>query len=312
MKTVIIILGSARSGSTLLAKSIGGHSKGFALGEINRFNNEINNPETHCGCADKLSECDFWNDIISDIEAQINEPIKGDGSSFQLGIFNQLTKNKKSKLLRTIFLKTKYKNELVDNEIDNTILLYNKLLDKTESKLLIDSSKGLFRSLVLTSRTNKDIQIKFIHLIRNGKGVVNSSLKSSYNVLHKDGVLRTYKGEKNKDPLNVIKSWLYINLRNFLILKMFYRNKTTFIRYEDFTNNPSKYLTKIYKSVNLDYEDSVLILNEKKNHIMGGNSSRINANEIRKQDDTWVENLDKEILKKFNRRAGWFNVLMGY
>jgi hypothetical protein len=313
MRTVIIILGAARSGSTLLGKAIGGHSKGFTLGEINRFNNEINNEETHCGCGEKLSECVFWIDVRNRLKEIIgSSSIKGNDSNFKVGIFNQITKSKKYKLIQTILFNKIYKNDIIDKEIDNTLLLYDTLFEKTNSKILIDSSKGLFRALVLASRANKEINFKFIQLTRDGRGVLNSSLKSSYSVLHKDGVLRKYQGEKGKKPSAVINSWLYINLRNFIILKLFYRSKTSFVRYEDFTSEPAKILDDIYTSVQLNFEEDALNLGENENHILGGNASRINAKKIKKQDDAWLKNLDKEILKKFNRKAKWFNQLIGY
>ena len=312
MKTIIIIVGAARSGSTIVAKAIGGHSKCFTLGEINRFNEEINNPETHCGCAEKLTECDFWNTCIDEIKDETKVNVKGENGKFQIGIFNELTKNKKYKLIPTILFGKAYSNKNVNKKIKNTLVLYKALFKKTSSQVLVDSSKGLFRALVLATRSPKHIKFKFIHLVRDGRGVLNSSLKSTYNIKHKDNTIKTYEGIIDKNPRKIINSWLYINLRNFIILKLFRKNKTVFIRYEDFTSNPSKYLKQIYSSVTLDYEEKALDLGGNVNHILGGNSSRINAKKIQKQDDTWREKLNNDLLKKFNRKAGWFNRLIGY
>ena len=269
MKTVLIIIGAARSGSTLLAKAIGGHSSCFTLGEINRFNQEINNPDTHCGCGKKLNECDFWIEFLSDLDIKFNDLDKKDLNNFDVGIFKQITKNNKLyKLLPTILFKNIYNNKEVDTEIKNTFILYNKIFDKTKAKVIIDSTKGLFRGLILDSKSPKDIHFKFVQLTRDGRGVLNSSLKSSYAIMHNDGVLREYEGKKNKDPLKIINSWLYVNLRNFIVLKLFRNNQSTFIRYEDFTSNPEKYLKIISKSLNLKYESSALSLGEAENYIL--------------------------------------------
>ncbi len=311
-KTIIIILGAARSGSTLIAKAIGGHSKCFTLGEINRFNDEINDSETQCGCAEKLSDCNFWNRILYKLKNEINSNIKIKEVGFEIGIFNQLTKNKIYKLISTVLFGEAYFNKIVNTEIENTFKLYNLLFKETNSSILIDSSKNLFRALVLASRTKGDIQFKFIQLTRDGRGVLNSSLKSSYSVFHKDGFIQRYEGINDKNPLKIINSWLYLNIRNFIILKLFNRKKTSFIRYEDFTANPAENLKRIYNWVDLNYEEAVLNLGDNENHILGGNASRINAKGIRKQDDVWRKNLNKDLKNKFNRRAGWFNKLMGY
>lgn len=314
MKTVIIILGSARSGSTLLAKTIGGHTSCFAAGELNRFNQEINDQDTLCGCAYDLGECDFWNSVLLKLKDETKLEIKGENSRFRVGIFNQITrKNKIYKLINTILFGRRYRNKDVEIEIDNTFKLYEALFNESKSEVLIDSSKALFRALILNSRATNEIQFKFIHLIRDGRAILNSNLKSSVSVKDKDGVLRKYEGtNKNKKPYKIINKWIYINFRNYIILKLFYRSKCIFIRYEDFISDPSKFLVIIFKKINLSYEPKVLNLGDNKNHILGGNASRINAKKIVNQEEAWRYNLDKHMLKKINRHAAWFIKLMGY
>ncbi|MBZ0183572.1 MAG: sulfotransferase [Melioribacteraceae bacterium] len=312
-KTIVIILGAARSGSTLLAKAIGGHSKCFALGEINRFNDEIISKETHCGCGNKLIECDFWNDIIANINSDKNEDIRKSSQIFNVGIFKQITKkNRFHFLIPTILFKKKYKFGIVDKEINNTYGIYNKVFLKTNTDVLIDSTKGLFRALILASRKTPGYSFKFIQITRDGRGVLNSGLKDSYSIMHKNGIKREYKGEHTRKPNVIINQWLYVNLRNYLILKLFRKSNTYFLRYEDFTSNPSKYLREIYELVGLDFEEKALFLDENENHILGGNASRINARRIKKQDEAWRKNLDKSLLKVFSKKAGWFNKFLGY
>lgn len=313
MKTVYIILGSARSGSTLLAKAIGGHSSCFTLGEINRFNQEINNPDTLCGCAKKLNECNFWIQTLMDLHIEFGNSEKENLNKFNLGIFKQITKiGKLYKLIPTILYGKKYKNMDIEKEIKNTFILYQNIFNRTSANVLIDSTKGLFRALILQSRAPKDIQFKFIQLTRDGRGVLNSSMKSSYKIMHKDGILREYQGRRNKNFKKVIYSWLYVNLRNFIILKLFRNQDSLYIKYEKFTEYPEKYLKEIYAKINLEYEASVLNLGDGINHILGGNASRVNAKKINKRDDAWVNKLDKKMLRTFNITAGWFNKLMGY
>jgi len=313
---VIIIIGASKSGSTLLAKTIGGHTKCFTLGEINRFNAEVDNPNRYCGCGEKILNCDFWKNIVKELE-----PFKREDSNtdFNMGIFKQITKKSEFyKLFPTILLRKKYHNKKVDSEIKNTLNLYKTIFKQTDSKVLIDSTKGLFRALILDSNKNKDINFQFIHLLRDGRGVLNSSLKKTYTIQHKNGKIKEYRKEELMKPIHVkspseaINYWLYVNIRNFLILKLFRNNQTIFMKYEDFTSDPKKCLKSIFKKVSLSYEDSVLNLGQNENHILGGNSSRINAKKIKKQDDAWRTNLDVNILEKFNKRAGWFNKLLGY
>lgn len=312
MKTIVIILGAARSGSTLVAKAIGSHSLCFTLGEINRFNEEINKPETLCGCGEKLNECNFWINILMELNLDFDDFPKNN-SKFRMRIQNQITKkNRLHKLISMILFRKKYNNKIIGDEINNTFTLYENIFTKTNAEVLIDSTKGLFRALILQSMAPQNIKFQFIQLTRDGRGVLNSSLKSSYSVMHNDGVLREYSGVKNKNYKKLIDTWSYINIRNFIILKLFRKKDCFFMKYEDFTDNPEHELKTIFDKLKLSYEESALNLGYHKNHILGGNSSRINAKKIKKQDDAWRRNLDKNLLNKFNKRAGWLNKLLGY
>ena len=313
MKTIIIILGAARSGSTLLAKTLGGHSSCFTLGEINRFNQEINNPNTLCGCGEKLNKCSFWIQSLNELSIKFGISVDENENDFYMEISKQLTKrNKLHKLFPTILFKKAYYNKSIEKEIKNTFKLYENIFSQTNGDVIIDSSKGLFRALILESRSPENVEFKFVQLMRDGRGVLNSTLKSSYNIKLNDEIVKEYENNSEKDPINTINTWLYVNIRNLMLLSLFRRSNSIFVRYEDFTTNPSKYLRKIFKTVNLKFYDSLLNLGENENHILGGNSSRINAKEIKKQDEAWRTNLDVHMLHKFNYRAGWLNKILGY
>lgn len=316
MKTVLIIIGASKSGSTLLAKTLGGHSKCFTLGEINRYNAEIKNPDGCCSCGSPLTQCTFWNKIQSKLDRSM---LNSKFNDFNVGIFKQITsKTEIHKLIPTILFKKQYNNKLVNKEISNTLALYNLIFKETGSEVLIDSTKGLFRALILDSNRSKEVNFQFVHLVRDGRGVLNSSLKKTYFIHHEDGTIKEYDKENLeqpiyiKTPLEAINYWLYVNIRNFLILKLFRSGKTAFVKYERFTEDPERELRPILNQLNLNYEDNILELEKNESHILGGNSSRINAKKIKKQDDAWRMNLPEDLLRKFNNRAGWFNKILGY
>lgn len=316
MKTIIIIIGASKSGSTLLAKTLGGHSKCFTLGEINRYNSQIDNPEGFCGCGALISECEFWKTNAAKIEPYKKEP---NNEKFDVGIFKQITTRKELlKLFPTVIYRKKYRNHVVEKEVKNTLNLYNIIFDQTKNEVLIDSTKGLFRALILDSNKTEKLNFHFVHLIRDGRGVLNSSQKKSYFIKHADGKIKEYKKDELAIPIYVqspkesINYWLYVNIRNYLILKFFRKSQTSFVKYENFTANPEKIIRHILKNCNLDFEPNILNLELNDNHILGGNSSRINAKKIKRQDDAWKTNLSKKNLRHFNLKAGWFNKLIGY
>jgi hypothetical protein len=159
-------------------------------------------------------------------------------------------------------MNTEYRNPVLKEEIENTFYLYDEMLNATQSKILVDSSKGLFRAL--------------------------------------------------KQPKRIINSWLYINLRNYLLLKIFRRRRTFFLKYEDFSTDPQKCLISLCDFLKIPYEKDMTCLDRCVIHIMAGNSSRMNATQTKKPDESWKLNLRLEDLKSFNRKAGLLNRLFGY
>ena len=138
MKTVYVILGSARSGSTVLAKALGGHSKCFAIGEINRLNQELADSDTVCGCAEDLNKCTFWKSVINELDS--TGDMNSFGERYQVGIFDEVSKsNGVFKLLNTVVWGNPYKNQIVENQICNTLKLYKALFKTSDSSVLIDS-----------------------------------------------------------------------------------------------------------------------------------------------------------------------------
>lgn len=63
---LIYLLGSGNSGSTLVAKSIASVIDATNLGEVSNLQNWVVRNE-YCGCGELITECSFWNPILSDI-----------------------------------------------------------------------------------------------------------------------------------------------------------------------------------------------------------------------------------------------------
>lgn len=313
MKTVLIILGFRRSGSTVLTKSLGCHSKCSAIGEINYFFKEIKNSESPCGCGEKYYSCKYWNKIINEINSEKSTNVLKDDNKFNVEIGNELTRLKNILLLLpTIFFNKEYNYNYLRKKIENTFYLYFKLFKYSKSDILIDSTKTVFRALILASFAKKyKVNFKFIFLVRDGRAVLNSTQKGFYYVKQEDGTSNLTNVNTRKSIVEV-KSWVFANSLYFILLKLFRNKKHIMVKHEDFCNKPKETLQQICKFAKINYEDEMLNIGKHENHILGGNSSRINAKEIRKQDEAWRNNLNKEDLKMFLSKAGWLNSLFGY
>ena len=66
---MIYISSLSHSGSTLLDMTLGGHPRFIGLGEIAEAVREDRDEEFYseerCSCGERMTECDFWQDVIT-------------------------------------------------------------------------------------------------------------------------------------------------------------------------------------------------------------------------------------------------------
>lgn len=293
-----MILSVGHSGSTLLDKAIGSNSKAFSLGEIINFHRIIENRKSLCGCQSTYAFCPFWTDFIRKIEKR-DEFLDG---NFEL---NYKVKSLKDLLCFINCLLFSKKSNYTNKIIRKNEVVYDELFKKTGSSLLIDSSKSLFRSLLIYKFIKK-YDYRFIHLVRDGRTVLNSYQKKTYNVF-KDGRVYTYNRKVQNPKLNVA-YWFRYNVKSLVLLNLL-RIPKKIIRYEDFVNNPVRSLNSISEFIGVNYEVNMVDLGNKTNHMCWGNASRINALKIKPQTKRIM---DFDLLKYFTSMPRLLNRMYGY
>jgi hypothetical protein len=309
LKKVVFILASARSGSTLLDKAIGSHADCFSIGEITNFADEFSKEKTLCGCGKWVKDCPFWENVgikllsVNNIQSLEEYNIKGEKS--HKGIL------KKINGLRNYlgFYDTSTRNRL-----EKTKNLYNIVAEKSQRNILIDSSKGIGRSYML-SRYLKNYDAYFIHLIRDGKAVLNSRKKEFYTATLPSGEKKSFYSDsdhKKIDTKSSVKSWVNYNKRVKNTMQFIPTHKKYFLRHEDFLTDPEKHLKNICNLLGINYQNTMLNLENDHNHILGGNASRVNAKSIQKFSKPDYSNLSEEDHQLFEQIAEKFYKKMGY
>jgi len=307
MQKIIFILAAARSGSTLLDKAIGSHSECFSLGEITNFANIFSKDKILCGCGRWVKDCPFWESVGNELLMRANVKT--------LSEYNIKEEYKHKGILKKIKALRNYLGFYdfsTRKYLERTQILYNNIIQKSQKNVLIDSSKGIRRSYML-SKFLKNYDAYFIHLIRDGKAVLNSKKKGYYTVTLPTGEQKKFYPEKpNIDSKYFIKDWLQYNKRVLKTLKLVPSNKTYFLKHEDLLTDPEKHLKNICNLVDLKYQDSMPNLENDHNHILGGNASRVNAKSIQKPSKPDYSNLSEEDSQLFEQIAGKFYRKMGY
>jgi hypothetical protein len=311
MKKIVFIVGSWRSGSTVLGKSLGSHSGGLFVGEMQRLRDQYNS-SAHCSCEVPYRHCLFWNDILNRLKNSNMHRVNG--------IPDLEVKSKRDNRLTGTWLLVKflfsslfslpYRDKANGEAIENTIRIYDEIFKKTDAQFIVDSGKGFSRALMIALNA-PHYGVTTIHLIRNGKGVLQSTQKEKVKIHFRDKVVEAK--VETQAPKRVIKGWLAVNLRILILSRLLIKKRErVLVRYEDFAASPRETLQKLSQFLGIQYEDNMLKLDHKIHHIVGGNASRINAKRIHAPARDGDSELNEAMLKQFHKKAGWFNRVLGY
>lgn len=275
-KNIIYIAGYGRSGSTLLERILSSNKKIFGTGELSNLLQLINSDETSfCSCGEEVCQCKFWSDIIQEIckEYDVN---KLKELQYRLESVINITGNQEK--LHTDFVR----------------VLFKKIFQNVSSEVeyIIDSSKTARKSFfrpIIFSKINF-LNIKVIHLVRDGRGCMWSNLKGS-----------NRKMEKGVDPhlpfaaLRTAISWPLANTSPH-IFRMFSSSENYHrVKYEDFVEQPNKVLSDLGEFLNIDFSEQIEMLKNKREiplgHQLSGNRLRKKKKIILQKDVEWKDKL---------------------
>lgn len=270
-RTLIYIIGAGRSGTTILDIVLGNSNNATSLGEINRFYKRKGVPPQR-ESNDKVNF--FWQKVKSEFEFKLtNTPINYDE-------FNSLNSQNEyhSAFLKSLFnLNSKEYYSILNS-------LYDSILENTNEKILIESSKYPIRALNISKLKREDIEIKYIYLKKDPVKVVKSFSK--------------------KDLEQPPKSFFAANLYYFIVNNLCYiaiqilkfrNHKISKLKYEDLIKNPVYAINKM--SIDLD-ED----FNKSENVIKNGKSLKtgflFDGNRIRLKESIHLQSENKELNTK--------------
>ena len=306
----IYICSSARSGSTLLDLLLGSHSQIESLGEINQLSKNIS-LNSVCTCGTPVRSCRLWKEVIKELNRKLNINIFENPYSLNIGypnpirvkddIHKSIRYNLERKVLKggklialtyNLFFLDRLFYKL-NQGLKNTILLYETVREKSHCKIVVDSSKTYIEAIGIYRLQPKNTRI--ILLSRDGRGVLNSKLKSQI-------------------PLKkAVKGWINHYKRSLELFNRYIDNQhILFLKYEDVAIDPSKMLTKVCDFIGVDFEEEMIDFSRHLHHIANGNEMRFIKNSTIKLDNCWKDELPEKSRLYFEQKAMKINTLLGY
>ena len=292
MPKLAFIMAASHSGSTLLSMLLGSHPDATTMGDTGGTKAR-KNPDYLCSCGQYAQECLFWKRVTDEMAIR--------GFDLDVGDFATHFRCPNSRLLSRV-LRAEYRGSLLE-AVRDVILklsptwrrsfreiaarnsaLIETVIEITGTKILVDSAKQPQRLKFLLR--SPDLEIKVIHLIRDGRGVSHTYVNDNKWSIEKSAT-----------------EWRRSILSEERLLAGLAPEMWMAVRYEDICADPRGELEKLSTflgldplRVNLDFRSAGL-------HVFG-NGMRLSAETRIVLDDRWRTDFNDEEIAVIERIAG--------
>lgn len=243
-KKIVFIMGTAHCGSTLLTLVLGSHSDCRALGEVSNIPDFYRHQKPICSVCQ--GDCSFWDKTFSEQEMQ----------TLSKGFSEQrLHKHIPLKLEKAVrgFLRT-----------DQVLNPYSLIASKVSETVLVDSTKTVYwleKKLAAREFTSGKLDAQLIHLIRDGRAVMNSySRRKHYHALSAEQFGKQF-GALWMNRINAENSFFDA-----------FSGKKLRLRYEEFATQTEDTLQKLCNWLALDFQPGMIQYWRHEHHTVSGNT----------------------------------------
>ncbi len=319
--SLVYLLAASHSGSTLSAMLIAAHPELRTVGELKAIH--LGEKESYlCSCRSRLLECDFWQKIHAKMQAYgINFDVFDAGTDIRSGatkytkfLLSPLVRSKPVEFIRDflLFLSPTWRRQYKLIQEKNESLI-RAIQETTGATHVVDSSKIGIRLKYLLK--NKNIDIKVIWVVRDGRGVSLAYSNPSEYADAKDPLLRGGgAGRTQEQAREIVKGaheWKRCNEEASSLTKLLGDGQWIQVKYEDLCNSTENTLKRVYQFIDVDPNKLRLDFKSVDHHVLG-NGMRLDSTEEIKLDDRWTEELSDDELSQFDEIAGDLNRSFGY
>lgn len=238
---LVYITGYGRSGSTILDILLGSHDQVVGVGELGYLFRLYRDREERCSCGESLARCPFWSHVFDealgpdalhrlDSLESIRERVEGWTAFWRLIHPGRLKQVGKS-------------------YIQFTGSLVHAIFRITGNAYLLDSTKGSYpfawRALALQRLCGLDVRV--IHLVRDGRGVMASKIKGDNRAMRRGRLSRN-----RAAGFRALFGWLSANAFSFITGLWLPSGHYLLVRYEEMIRHPERELRRIGLFLGLD------------------------------------------------------------
>lgn len=301
---VLYIMGCGRSGSTVLDTVLGNATKVESVGELCNLGRAISSENEYCACGLLARNCQFWKEVSTQWRQ-----MAGTKYSFDQWVSLQ-RKVEQYRNIPNLFNPNYLNSEEFISYSAGLSALFHSLAINTGKDVIVDSSKGPMRALAISK--NKHLDLKVIHLVRDGRGVSWSLKKGN----RKDPAAGVQREIRSKPIWRTALAWVRANLASEGVLTRIEAKDKIRIRYEDFIDNPIRQLVRIEAFSGVEMKAVIDKLNSSQEfyvgHTIAGNRARMAGRIKLEADYSWHQNLTRGDRIIFGLIAGPLSRRYGY
>jgi Sulfotransferase family len=301
MPTCVYIASPSFSGSTLLAMLMGGHQDLATIGEMKGGQEDLTSYA--CSCGALFAKCPFWarltgtlaeHGFVYDLSDRQTMPtFRMLGSPIADRFMRRAYGSLAFELLRNVVLhswpgcsrRLEYLRRYNETFMDLILQFYG-------ASIFVDSSKDPVRIRYLADIPS--LQLYVVHLVRDGRGVVNSARKN----------LGMSAPEASIE-------WRETHLEIERVTNQCCDGRVLRVRYEDLCTNPDAVLAGVLAFIGASTTITVAEAVGREMHVLG-NRIRLKGLLPIRLDESWKQGMSDFDLATFSSIAGHLNRRYGY
>jgi hypothetical protein len=298
--TLVYLIGHGYSGSTLVTMLLNAHPGIATVGEMGIAQQSDPDPSLfRCSCGALIGDCTFWHRVSVEMERRGHpfDITAGDllfsySNDFADRLLTAHTRGPVLEAMRAVGLAC----HPVARRRRSDVLARNRAFMQvvTEMKgcrVFLDSSKRPERALHL--RRIKDLRMKVVHVVRDGRAVAYSCSKNL-------GIA----------PPEGARSWLR-DLRSTDRTRRFFEPEDWFtLRYEDLCTNLPDALSRLFRFIGVPHAD-VSDFRRSAHHVIGNRMRLAGSREVQ-LDESWRRELAPADRERISRMVAGTNDRYGY
>lgn len=304
----------------MTAMLLGAHPDLCSVGELKAVN--LGDTAHYlCSCKALVAECPFWQGVSEKMAKRGQTfTITAAGTDMMTGatpytrrLLKPLLRGPFMELIRDclLALSPTWRKQLPELQKRNADYV-SAIAEQASAQAVIDSSKIGIRLKYLLR--NRDLDIKVIWVVRDGRGVSLAYKNPSQYADAQDPTLRGGGAgktqERGRDIATGAYEWRRCNQEVEAVLATMKKESWLKVHYEDLCRDTQQTLEQMLSFIGVDANKRRLDFKTVEHHVLG-NGMRLDESEAIKLDQRWKTELSQEELAEFEKVAGDYQLTIG-